>query len=242
MGGASPGSHPVAPADVGAIIVAAGRSVRMNGADKMFAPVLGRPLLAHTVAAFESCPAIGSIVLVVAKDNVEQAQSLAKAEGWRKVSRIIAGGARRQDSVKRGLQGLPPCRWVVVHDGARPCVEAQTIERGLEAAQRAEAAVAAVPVTDTIKRVDAEQRVVETLERGRLWAAQTPQVFRRDLLTRAHNDVDVEVTDDAALVERLGHPVVAYMGSYRNIKVTTVDDLALAEAYLREAALPRKGA
>ena len=105
----------------------------------------------------------------------------------------------------------------------------------MEAAQRAEAAVAAVPVTDTIKRVDAEQRVVETLERGRLWAAQTPQVFRRDLLTRAHNDVDVEVTDDAALVERLGHPVVAYMGSYRNIKVTTVDDLALAEAYLREA-------
>jgi len=242
MGGSNPGSQPVAPADVGAIIVAAGRSTRMNGTDKMFAPVLGRPLLAHTMAVFEHCRAVGHIALVVAEESLEQARSLVREEGWRKLSIICPGGARRQDSVKRGLQGLPPCEWVVVHDGARPCVESRTIEQGLEAARRAGAAIAAVPVTDTVKRVDAEQRVTETLDRSVLWAAQTPQVFRRDLLTRAHIEVDGEATDDAALVERLGHAVVVYMGSYRNIKVTTAADLVLAAAYLREAALSRKEA
>jgi len=242
MGGPNSGSLPVTPADVGAVIVAAGRSTRMNGTDKVFAPILGRPLLAHTMSVFERCSVVGHIALVVAEESLGVARSLARAEGWRKVSLICAGGARRQDSVRRGLQGLPPCEWVIVHDGARPCVEGLTIEQGLEAARRTGAAIAAVPVTDTIKRVDAEQRVTETLDRSLLWAAQTPQVFRRDLLTRAHSESKDEVTDDAALVERLGHAVAVYMGSYRNLKVTTAADLAMAEAYLRETALPRKGA
>lgn len=221
---------------VGAVIVAAGRSARMNGVDKLFVPLHGRLLLAHTVAAFEACPAVDDIVLVVASDNLARAQALVGEEGWRKVRRVCAGGARRRDSVRAGLDVLPACQWVIVHDGARPCVEVEVIERGLAEARRTGAAIAAVPVKDTVKVVDGERRILDTPERERLWSAQTPQAFRYDLLARAHAEVGGDVTDDAALVERLGHPVVVFMGSYRNIKVTTPEDLAVAEAWLGETA------
>ncbi len=205
----------------------------MGGADKIFAPVLGRPVLAHAVETFESAPAVAAIVLVLRGDLVRQGETLVRDQGWSKVVSVVAGGARRQDSVKAGLEALPRCGWVLVHDGARPCVTQEIIARGLEAARATGAAIAAVPAKDTIKVVGPDQTVVETPDRGGLWLVQTPQVFRYDILCAAYAAADATVTDDASLVERAGHRVRVFMGAYDNIKVTTPEDLALAELFLR---------
>ena len=226
------------PLNVNAIIVAAGRSSRMGGVDKTFAPLLGAPLIARTVERFETHPAIGEITLVLAAESVELGRELAEARGWRKVTQVCAGGARRQDSVYNGLTALSPCELVMAHDGARPCVDAATLERGIRAAAEHGAAVAGTPVKDTIKRVSPELVVEETPERARLWAAQTPQVFRYDLLLEAHRRSEGDFTDDAAMVESLGHPVRMFEGTYENIKVTTAGDLVIAEAFLREILEP----
>ncbi|MCZ6788593.1 MAG: 2-C-methyl-D-erythritol 4-phosphate cytidylyltransferase, partial [Chloroflexi bacterium] len=132
-----------------------------------------------------------------------------------------------------GLQALSPCDWVVVHDGARPCVEPELVERGLEEARKWGSAVAAVPVHDTLKSADSEGRVTSTVDREGIWAVQTPQVFPSETLREAHRQVDATATDDAALVEWLGRPVHLYTGSQANIKVTTSEDLLMAEAVLR---------
>jgi 2-C-methyl-D-erythritol 4-phosphate cytidylyltransferase len=222
---------------VGAVIVAAGASTRMGGTDKIFAPLGGRPLVLWAVDAFEECPAVESIVLVVAPgQSLWDAGKLAEEQGhWHKVRAVRAGGHRRQDSVALGLASLPPCDWVVVHDGARPLVNPSLIERGVEAAQATGAAIAAVPAKDTVKIVGKEGVVCATPDRDGLWLVQTPQVFRRDLLERAHQEVPDDVTDDAAMVERLDIRVRVYMGSSANIKVTTPEDLLMAEALLATA-------
>ena len=150
-------------------------------------------------------------------------------QGWPKVTDVCLGGDRRQDSVAAGLSRLDQCHWVVIHDGARPLVTVDLIERGLEAARETGAAIAAVPVTDTIKVASEEGFIQGTPPRQSLWAAQTPQVFRFDIITEAYRQAKYEVTDDARLVEQLGHKVKLYMGSYDNIKVTTPDNLAIAE-------------
>ena len=219
----------------GAIIVAAGQSRRMDSVDKLFLPILGMPLIAHTLAAFEAAPSVQTIVLVLSRANVEQGKALVRKHGFAKVHQVCLGGERRQDSVRQGLERLTPYPWVVIHDGARPCVEPELIERGLEEAYRWGSAVAAVPVKDTVKIVGAQGMVIETPDRQKLWAAQTPQVFSWDVLQRAHGQtgIDIEATDDAALVERLGNPVHIFFGSYANIKVTTREDVVLAEALLR---------
>ena len=221
------------PGEVGAIVAAAGGSVRMGGLDKLFAPLGGRPLLARTLAAFEECAAIDRVVLVLAMENLARGLALAEEEGLSKVRTVSPGGRRRQDSVREGLKALGGCDWVVVHDGARPLVTPQLIEAGLAAAQETGAAVCALPAQDTVKRVDEQGRVVRTLDRRRLWLIQTPQVFRYDILRDAHERSRQPATDDAALVERLGQDVRVYPGSPRNFKVTTPDDLALAEALLK---------
>ena len=218
------------------VIVAAGVSRRMGDVDKVFAPLLGRPLIAHTVSAFEACAQVGEIVLVLHKDNLERGRRLAELEGWRKVGRVRAGGERRQDSVKAGLDCISPYSLVMVHDGARPCVTPEVIARGLCAARAAGAAVPAVPVNDTVKRVDAEGAALETVPRAELRAVQTPQVFRSDLLREAYRGSLDDVTDDASLLERLGHTVRVFEGSPDNIKITTPVDLLLAEAILRSRA------
>ena len=219
---------------VGAVIVAAGRSSRMGGVDKTFAPLLGAPLIAHTVERLEAHPRIGEIALVLAAESVERGRELAAARGWRKVTQVCAGGARRQDSVYNGLTALTPCDLALIHDGARPCLDAATLERGIHAAAEHGAAVAGTPVKDTIKRVSPELLIDDTPERARLWAAQTPQVFRYSLLLEAHRQCHTDVTDDAAMVEATGHPVRMFEGTYENIKVTTAGDLVIAEAFLRE--------
>ena len=218
---------------VGAVIVAAGLGQRMEGVDKVFTPLLGAPLIAWTVGAFENCPQVHRIVLVVREESLDRAGRLAEERGWSKVVRVCAGGQRRQDSVARGLEFLSSCRLVAVHDGARPLVSADVIQRGIEAARKHGAAVAAVPVTDTIKVVS-KDLVVDTPERDGLWAVQTPQVFRFDILDGARRRVEADVTDDSSLVERSGYEVRVFMGSYENIKVTTPRDLTMAEAILRE--------
>ena len=218
----------------GAVIVAAGRSTRMGGVDKTFAPLLGAPLIAHTVERFEAHPLVGEIALVLAAESVERGRELATLRGWRKVTQVCPGGARRQDSVYNGLLALSPCDLALVHDGARPCVDDGTLELGIAAAAEHGAAVAGTPVKDTIKRVSPDLLVEDTPERARLWAAQTPQVFRYGLLLEAHRRCEGDFTDDAAMVESLGHPVRMFEGTYENIKVTTAGDLVVAEAFLGE--------
>ena len=219
---------------VGAVIVAAGTSTRMGGIDKVFAPLNGEPLLAKVMTVFQNCHSVDEIVLVLAKKSLEQGRTLVKERGWPKVVAVCSGGPRRQDSVKEGLRRLVDCEWVLIHDGARPCVSTDLIERGLIAAQESGAAIAGVPVKDTIKIVSRRGFVQQTPARQCLWAAQTPQVFRYDLIAEAYRQIDEEVTDDAALVEKLGHKVEVYMGSYHNIKVTTPEDLAVAEVLLQK--------
>ena len=219
---------------VGAVIVAAGRSSRMGGVDKTFAPLLGAPLIAHTLDHFEASPLIGEVTLVLAGESVARGRELVLSRGYRKVTQVCAGGERRQDSVRQGLERLSSCDLVMIHDGARPCVGADTLERGIRAAAEHGAAVAGMPVKDTIKRVSPGLLIEETPERARLWQAQTPQVFRYELLLEAHRLCQTDVTDDAAMVESLGHPVRMFEGTYENIKVTTAGDLTIAEAFLRE--------
>lgn len=219
---------------VGAVIVAAGSSRRMGGEDKMFSLLNKRTLLARTIGIFQACDLIDEIVVVLSSANIERGRELAERYSWSKVIEICTGGERRQDSVKNGLAFIQACDWVVIHDGARPLISRDLIERGLVAARETGAAVAGVPVADTIKAVDEKQIVVNTLERQRLWSIQTPQVFRFDIISEAYNKADKDVTDDASLVEALGHKVKTYMGSYDNIKITTPADLELAKTLMRK--------
>lgn len=218
--------------NVGAVIVAAGRSTRMGGVDKTFASMLGLPLVAHTIDRFESSPLVDQVVLVLAEESLDRGRELVQERGYRKVAHVCSGGQRRQDSVRNGLELLTPCDWVMVHDGARPCLDEAMLKRGLNAAAECGSAVAGVPVKDTIKLVSPDQMVNETPDRSLLWAAQTPQIFRYNLLLEAHRTCTEDVTDDAAMVESLGHPVKMFQGSFQNIKVTTAEDLVIAEVFL----------
>jgi 2-C-methyl-D-erythritol 4-phosphate cytidylyltransferase len=216
-------------AKAAAIIVAAGESRRMGGTDKAFALLGGKPVLARVIETFHRCQSIGQIVAVVNARKMNECQQLVNEQGWAAKTDICTGGERRQDSVAAGLSRLKGCDWVVVHDGARPLVSRALIKKGLEEAKETGAAIAAVPVTDTIKTAGDDRIIQETLPRDSLWAVQTPQVFRYDIIQEAYRQTAVEVTDDAALGERLGYKVKLYMGSYDNIKITTPEDLALAE-------------
>ena len=206
----------------------------MGGVDKTFASLIGAPLIAHTLDRFEGSAVVDEIALVLADDSVERGRELVTKRQYLKVSAVRAGGERRQDSVRHGLLALASCDLVMVHDGARPCVDSAVLGRAARTAAEHSAAVAGMPVKDTIKRVAPDLVVEETPERARLWQAQTPQVFSYDLLMNAHRVATGDFTDDAAMVESLGHPVRMFEGSYENIKVTTAGDLVIAEAFLRQ--------
>ncbi len=201
----------------------------MDGIDKMFARLGGQPLLARVIDVFQKCDSIDQIIVVLSHSNLERGKKLVAEHKWSKVSDMCRGGQRRQDSVAAGLSRLDECRWVVIHDGARPLVTVELIDLGLTDALETVAAVAAVPVTDTIKATGNDLIVRETLERRNLWAVQTPQVFRFDIIDEAYRHAQKDVTDDAMLVEQLGYKIKLYMGLYDNIKVTTPADLTLAE-------------
>ncbi len=218
----------------GAVIVAAGQSTRMDGVDKTFMDILGLPLLTYSLAAFEAAPSIESVVLVLRPSFIDLGKTLVEAHGFRKVRSIQAGGERRQDSVRNGVECLDDQEWAVVHDGARPCIGPDLIEQGIDEAIQWGSAVAAVPVTDTIKVRGCDGQVETTLDRSKLWAAQTPQIFPLQRLRDAFNQVAATVTDEAALMEQAGYPVHLYFGSYSNIKVTTREDAAIVEALLKQ--------
>jgi len=204
----------------------------MGDIDKVFAQLGGKPALSYVLDAFEKCEPVSQIIVVVSEDNLAKCRQLIAKGKHAKPVEVCVGGKRRQDSVAAGLARLDKCDWVVIHDGARPLVTKELIERGLEAAKETGAAAAAVPVTDTIKVADDDRIVRQTPPRQNLWAVQTPQVFRVDLISKAYQKAAGEVTDDASLVEALGYKVKLYTGSYDNIKITTGKDLLIAEVLL----------
>jgi len=212
---------------LGVVIVAAGTGQRMAGINKLFAPLRGKPLLAWSVDTCQRYGLVQQIVLVLNDKDLARGQKLKKERGWSKVT-LCLGGTQRQDSVKEGLRQIKDCDLVMIHDGARPFLTPDLIADGLKIVEEIGAAVAAVPVKDTIK-IAADERLIQgTLQRDRLWAAQTPQIFSFDMITKAYENLTAEATDDATAVERLGYKVQLYMGDYKNIKVTTAEDLALA--------------
>ncbi|MCF8061810.1 MAG: 2-C-methyl-D-erythritol 4-phosphate cytidylyltransferase [Deltaproteobacteria bacterium] len=222
-----------------AVIPAAGAGVRM-GAErpKQFLLLDGKPILTVTLEAFERCPVIDSVVLVVPGDVVPACErEIVQRHGLTKVRRVVPGGARRQDSVRLGVEACPVgCDLVVVHDGVRPLVRSDLIERTVAAARDCGAAIAALPARDTVKQVRDGTWVERTLDRRSLWLVQTPQAFlRADLLEvhrRAVNEGWEEMPDDASLLERAGLSVRVVDGAEDNIKVTTPNDLEVARFLL----------
>src|SRR5579859_5606604 len=214
---------------VSAIIVAAGKGARMGpGMDKLFLEVAGLPVVAHTWRRFDSCDGIDEIVLVVCEGMQSAFQDLAGQHGLEKPFRMVAGGAERQDSVWNGLEALSPAAEIVaIQDAARPCVTNELIQATIEAAREIGAAVAAQPVTDTLKESDDGRLVTRTVDRARLWAVQTPQTFRVEIIRRALAVVrgkKLLVTDDTAACELIGQPVKLVPGLSPNPKITVPAD------------------
>ena len=219
----------------GAVIVAAGSASRMGGIDKVMADLGGEPMIVRTVRAFQNCEAIASIVVVTREDLIRPISDLCR--DMKKVAAVVAGGKSRQESVHLGLNALPKgTKLAAVHDGARPLVSWQVIDRVVRAANTYGAAAPAIPVKDTIKVVEG-RLVKETPDRSSLMAVQTPQVFDFDLLRGALRKAEedgAQVTDDCSAVERTGMRIKIVEGDERNLKVTTPMDLKIAELLLEE--------
>lgn len=221
-----------------AIILAAGKGARMNaGMNKQFMLLNGKPLLVHTLEAFQSCNAINSIILVVGKEELQLCkEQILDAYDFDKVDKLIPGGSERQQSVYNGIRSLEDCSIVVIHDGARPVLSEGIIEKCIEGAKIYGAVSAGMPAKDTVKILNEENFVEYTPERGRVWVTQTPQAFKRDIIEKAHemaNIKGISGTDDAYLVENMGIKVKMIKGSYENIKVTTSEDIIIAEAIMK---------
>lgn len=223
------------------IVVAAGRSSRMGKqVNKLYLDLNGKPLLYYTLRACLASGCFGQFIIVVSPGEEELFRREILLPGFTGFDPVIAaGGSERQDSVFNGLQAVDPlCRIVCVHDGARPLARPPLFDRVLQEAARKGAALAAVPVKDTVKRVNEDGVVVETPSRNSLWLAQTPQAFRRDWLLDAYRRAAAEnfcATDDAALLERYGYAVHVVEGDYSNLKITTPEDLIIAGSLLMEA-------
>jgi len=205
----------------------------MNGEDKTFIDIIGLPLIAHTILPFELSDKVHEIVLVLPQKSLHHGKLLMSKLEYNKVSGVHMGGRTRQDSVRLGLKALKPCEWVIIHDGARPCITQDLIDSGLKAVKNTGATIAGVPVTDTIKVVTEDKLIKETLPRNILWASQTPQIFRYNILVTAHNSTNDSYTDDAAMLEQLGYKVSLFKGSYSNIKMTTPEDIPLITTILQ---------
>lgn len=223
-----------------AIIAAAGAGIRMaSDRPKQFLLLAGTPVIFHTLRAFEQCASIDEVVVVLPPEESAGFLSMAGKFGLRKIARVVPGGATRAESVKRGLTSIraATAEIVAVHDGVRPFVTADEIDSTVAAAQTDGAAILVAPVTDTVKQVS-DGSVVRTLDRAPLRRALTPQCFRYELLREAYQRADVSdssLTDESVLVEQLGHRVTAIEGSPKNIKITTPEDLLIAEALLKQS-------
>lgn len=216
-----------------AIIVAAGKGSRMGlGFNKLLAPICGLPVLHWTIKAFAGSGLVDKLILVINTDDEAAVSEI--ASHFQIGVTLVRGGAERQQSVYNGLKIVPDiCDTVLIHDGARPFVDAGIINRSIENARLYGAACAGMPVKDTIKCLDSEGCIVSTPGRETLWAAQTPQAFKRDIILKAHENAFIQglkATDDAMLAESIGIKVRMFEGSHRNIKITSKEDLILAEA------------
>jgi 2-C-methyl-D-erythritol 4-phosphate cytidylyltransferase len=222
-----------------AIIAAAGTGSRMaSDRPKQFLQLAGTPIIFHTLVPFEECESIQEVIVVLPAEQSAAFLTLAGKRGLRKLSRVVPGGTTRADSVKRGLMAVRAASAgiVAVHDGVRPFVTVEEIESVVKAAEIHGAAILVAPVTDTIKQVNGDT-IVNTLERRDLRRALTPQCFRYELLREAYEHADVNdpsLTDESALVEKIGVPVTTIEGSSKNIKITTPQDLLIAEAFMKE--------
>ena len=223
-----------------AIIAAAGTGSRMAGdRPKQFLELAGTPIIFHTLNRFEECDSIQEVIVVLPAEESAGFLSMAGSRALRKLSKIVPGGATRADSVRRGLMAIrsATANVVAVHDGVRPFVTVDEIKQTVVAADANGAAILVAPAIDTIKEVT-DGKVVRTLDRKQLRHALTPQCFRYELLRKAFEDVDVDdatITDESSLIERLGVPVTIVEGSSRNMKITTKEDLVVAEAILRQS-------
>ena len=221
---------------VAAIVPAAGRGVRMGmGTPKQFLTLGGIPLLIHALRVLDRVHEINEIIVVVpAADLAYCTHDILPMFHFTKVIRLVQGGAQRQDSVRHGLEVVhKDFDFALVHDAVRPFLSIDIVQEVIEGATTHGACIVAVPMRDTIKRVKDENMIDETLDRKNLWLAQTPQVFRTDLLREAHEQGirdGIQATDDSALVERLGHPVAIIQGSSENIKITRPEDLVIGKA------------
>lgn len=216
-----------------ALIAAAGNSTRMGGNNKQFLVFEGMPVLVHTLLTFSTMREIDEIVVVSREEDLQTVQNLVREFSISKIKKVIPGGATRQESVFRGLQHISNER-VLIHDGARPFVTTEEILQLLDALNHCSAATLGVPVKDTVKRATKDGLVAETLPREELWQIQTPQGFVTSEILAAHEEAaakGISVTDDCALAEYIGIPVKLVPGSYRNIKITTPEDIPLAEAF-----------
>jgi 2-C-methyl-D-erythritol 4-phosphate cytidylyltransferase len=223
--------------ELGVVIPAAGNGKRMGASiNKQFLTLAGRPILVHTLSLFEASEYVAEIVIVGSQGDLDTLRTLVREHGFKKVSSITLGGKERQESVFAGVKALSPViQRVAVHDGARPLLTLEELNRFFTEAEESSAAIMAIPVKDTIKRVDSQGKVLETPSRETLRAVQTPQVFERALLEEAHRkavEAGFSATDDAGLVEWLGYPVQTLDGSLENIKITTPEDLTFAESIL----------
>jgi 2-C-methyl-D-erythritol 4-phosphate cytidylyltransferase len=220
-----------------AILVAAGNSRRM-GFDKLFATIAGRPVIAHTIDAFESAGSVGDIIVVAREDRLDEIKTIVRDGNFKKVRSIIPGGKHRQDSVRAGLNHLGAgAKYVAVHDAARPLITVKQIERVFEQARIHAAASLAEPISDTVKRADIDLMIAGSVDRNQLYAMQTPQVFERELIEDAYRVVyaeNVSVTDEVSAVERLDRKVILVPNNDFNFKVTYPRDLALAEFVLTQ--------
>ena len=222
-----------------AVIVAAGKGRRMGTeVSKQFLPLCGKEILAHSVEKFEKADNIRDIVLVTGEDSLQDVREMAQEYGWKKIVSVVAGGKERQDSVWNGLQVVSgDTDIVLIHDGVRPFVTEDILNQSIETAVEMGGCVAGVPAKDTIKVCNSENIAVATPDRSTLWQIQTPQTFRKDLIMQAYQKAKAEGfvgTDDASLAEYSGCSVKVIMGSYRNIKITTKEDLLIGEAFLKE--------
>jgi 2-C-methyl-D-erythritol 4-phosphate cytidylyltransferase len=224
-----------------AIIVAAGSSRRM-GFNKLFATIAGKPVIAHTMRAFERSRSVTEIIIVAREDQHDEIRELARAKSFKKVRSIIAGGEHRQDSVRAGLDRLDEeAKYVAVHDAARPLVTPEQIERVFAQCRVHGAAALAEPINDTPKRADVDLMITASVDRHQLYAMQTPQIFERGLIEEAYRAVyagNVSVTDEVSAVERFGRKVVLVLNEDFNFKITYPRDLGLAEFVLKQRAQP----
>ena len=223
-----------------ALIAAAGKGRRMNSRiSKSFIPVSGKPILAYTIDIFEKCKSIDKIYLIVSPEEKEIChKNVILRYKFSKVQELVDGGDTRQDSIYNGLKALDKdTDIIVIHDGVRPLVEETIIQDSIEEAQKYGAAIAAIPIKDTVKKSDNNFYISKTLNREEIWRAQTPQTFKYDIILPAYHQAYKDkylATDDAAIVEKYGHKVKLIIGPEENIKITTPFDLIVAEVFLKK--------